>query len=110
MQGRTRVFVSGPYSHGDVETNVRTAIQAADTLLEAGFLPFLPHLSHYWEQVSQKPYETWMEIDFGWLAQCQAVLRLPGHSPGADRECDLAKQLGIPVVTRIEDLRCLPRF
>ena len=31
-------------------------------------------------------YETWMEYDLAWLGACEALLRLPGHSPGADRE------------------------
>jgi len=32
------------------------------------------------------------------------VLRLPGPSSGADKEVDLARRLGIPVFTEIDEL------
>jgi hypothetical protein len=42
-------------------------------------------------------YEAWMAYDFEWLSTCAAVLRLPGDSPGADREVDAALNAGKPV-------------
>ena len=36
--------------------------------------------------------------DFEQVARCDLVVRLPGGSSGADRECALAHRLGIPVV------------
>ena len=39
------------------------------------------------------------------LKVCNVVLRLKGKSKGADEEVKLAKQLGIPVVTTIEELK-----
>jgi hypothetical protein len=38
------------------------------------------------------------------LAHCDAVLRLPGESRGADQDVAIARQLGIPVYLRIEDI------
>jgi hypothetical protein len=36
---------------------------------------------------------------------CDAILRLPGESAGADEEVKLAKELGKPVFYSIVDLR-----
>ena len=89
------VYVAGPMSVGDVEQNVRLGIDAASALLSSGFYPFVPHLSYYWESVSSFPYETWLGLDFGWLKKCDAIIRLPGMSEGADREMIEAKRLGL---------------
>jgi hypothetical protein len=39
-----------------------------------------------------------------WVSVADAVLRLPGTSPGADREVALALSLGIPVYYDIEEM------
>jgi hypothetical protein len=100
-----RVYVAGPYTRGDVAVNVRKAIDAADELLGLGYAPFLPHLSHFWHLCHQRPWEDWMRLDLAWLPKCDAVLRLPGESAGADREVDAAHVLGIPCFTEIAALR-----
>lgn len=94
---RAKVYVAGPYTRGDVATNVRKAIEAASSLVDRGFAPFVPHLTHFWHILSPRPYEFWLDLDFEYLRCCDAVLRLPGESSGADREVELAKSLGIPV-------------
>jgi hypothetical protein len=38
------------------------------------------------------------------LAHCDAVLRLPGASPGADQDVAIAERRGLPVYRRIEDI------
>ena len=38
------------------------------------------------------------------LAHCDAVLRLPGESTGADQDVAIARRLGIPVYVRVEDI------
>jgi hypothetical protein len=79
-----RVYITGPYSKGDVVINVRNAIRIADLLLAIGHHPFVPHLTHLWYLISPKPYEDWLAIDLVWLRQCECVLRIPGESSGAD--------------------------
>jgi len=98
------VYVAGPYSHGDVAVNVREAIQAADRLLIYGFYPYVPHLTHFWHLVFPRPYQEWLELDKVWLKKCDAVLLLPGKSPGAEKEVDLAKEYNIPVFESIGEL------
>jgi hypothetical protein len=97
-----KVYIAGPVTHGDQEANVRAALAAADLVLAAGHWPYVPHLSWYWHRVSPKDYEVWMALDEVWLRACDAILRVPGSSPGADREVALAESLGLPLVT-VED-------
>ena len=90
------VYVAGPYT-GNEEANVVRALDAATVLLRAGLFPYVPHLSHFWEDLHPHHYEVWMALDFGWVRRSDAVLRLPGESKGADREVALASSLGLPV-------------
>ncbi len=42
------------------------------------------------------------------LDRCDAVLRIPGESRGADLECDLARTMGKLVFTDVTDLPLVP--
>ena len=92
------VFVSGPYSQGDVAQNVRNAVLAADRIRAAGHLPIVPHLNHLWHLISPHEYDYWIQMDLELLELCDVMVRLPGESPGADGEERAARELGIPVV------------
>lgn len=98
-----RVYVAGPYTQGDVAANVRNAILAGDALLEAGHAPYIPHLSHFQHLLCPREYEVWMRLDFVWLRACEALVRLPGTSAGADREVAEARRLGLPVFFSMEE-------
>lgn len=99
---RQRVYVSGPYS-SDPEHNTHLAIEAGQTLLEFGYAPMVPHLNHYWDEyrderkLPRNEEDAWLALDLAWVAQADAVIRLPGESQGADRETNLAYEWGIPV-------------
>jgi hypothetical protein len=98
-----RVYIAGPYSKGDVMLNIREAIFAADWVIAAGNIPFLPHLTGFWHVISPKPYEKWLELDMAWLRQCDCVIRLPGESSGADGEVAEAKALGLPIFASVPE-------
>ena len=98
-----RVYVAGPYSGGDPATNTRKAIDAADALLKRGYAPYIPHLNHFWHFVHPHSYETWIDLDLAYLKRCEAVLRLPGESPGADLEVSTAQGRGMFVGYSMED-------
>lgn len=100
-----RVYVAGPYTKGDVAVNVREAILAGDALLKAGYLPYIPHLTHFWHLVAPGPYEQWTKMDMAWVGVCDAVLRIPGESSGADEEVRYALERGMPVFYRVSDVR-----
>ena len=92
-----RVYVAGPYSSGDTATNVQNAIEAGDQLLKAGIAPYIPHLNHYWHELYPHDWGEWLALDKEWLLLCDAVVRLFGESKGADRECEWAREAGIPI-------------
>jgi hypothetical protein len=97
MMQPVRVYIAGPYTHGDTADHVRAAIVAGMDLVQAGHVPFIPHLYHFAHMISPMSYEHWMLLDLRWLETCHVVLRLPGHSPGADREVEFAKTRGMPI-------------
>jgi hypothetical protein len=97
-----RVYVAGPYSEGDVAHNVRKAYEAAHQLADHGFAPFVPHHTHLWQMIFPRPYEEWLRLDLAFLSCCDALLRLPGRSSGADGEVEAARKLGIAVFEDIE--------
>ena len=97
-----RIYVAGPISKGDRESNYATAIDAADRLLVAGWNPYVPHLCLWWHERYPHTHAEWMAHDFVWVAACDALVRLPGESDGADQEVALACRLGIPVYNGIE--------
>ena len=66
-------------------------------LWQRGFVPFVPHLTVFYNLQSFHTYEEWMEYDFTWLDVCDALFRMPDRSPGADREVEKAKEWGKPV-------------
>ena len=102
--GGRRVYVSGPITLGDLEENVNRAIDAADQLLRAGFHPFVPHLDAHWHARYPHEHHEWLALDMAWLPVCDALIRLPGPSAGADIEVQFAAEHGIPVYSSVEDL------
>lgn len=99
-----KIYIAGPYSSGSlahVRANVHVAIDAGIEVIARGHQPFIPHLTYYVDAQAQDRgvdfgYECWMELDFAWLACCDALLFL-GHSPGADRELAWAETHGLRV-------------
>lgn len=92
-----RIYIAGPYTAGQQAERVREAVLAGLEVLRSGHVPFIPHLYHFAHFLCPHPYETWMTLDLAWLAACDGLVRLPGESPGADREVERAKSLGMPV-------------
>lgn len=91
------VYVAGPLSKPSELDNIRAAVVWGDRVLDAGFVPLIPHLDALWHLISSRPYETWLAWCLAWVERCDAVLRIPGASAGADREVAHARDVGIPV-------------
>ena len=83
--------------------NVRRAIETADIVLLMTDVPFIPHLTHFWEIMSHHDYEEWLSYDKQWLLACDGLLRLSGDSPGADREEAWATNAGLKVWHGIDE-------
>lgn len=99
-----KIYIAGPYSKGDVARNVRLAISEADYVARLGHVPFIPHLTHFWHFLFPHEYEFWLEQDIEWLRVCDALLRLDGESPGADKEVAEAKRLGLEIYYSVFDI------
>ncbi len=122
--GRTRVYIAGPISKGDLVHNLNQATAAFVALAKAGFAPFCPHWSAYCKRATsrreawgvevtcqatvegndQMTHADWMGVDLPWVEVSDALLRLPGESTGADMEVHHARAHGVPVFHSIEDL------
>jgi len=111
---RLRVFVSGPISTVDparpepaydqIVDHIRVAVAVSATLLELGFAPYVPHMTHFFNLMAPQPYESWIELDRAYLDVCDCILRMPGKSAGGDREVAYAQGRGIPVFTSIDEV------
>lgn len=109
--GLLKVYIAGPLSKGNPFVNVRAAVDCWWRLMATGKLaPFCPHLSALLEMVGPSEgrrdlkHEAWIEYDLHWLECCDAVLRLPGPSEGADKEVIYARGAGIPVYTDEDEM------
>lgn len=112
------VLVAGPYRSGTgddpdlLAANLARLEAAAWPIFEAGHLPMigewvaLPVLRGAGGRSVADPvaerimYPTAHRL----LQHCDAVLRLPGASAGADQDVAIARRRGIPVYTRVEDV------
>lgn len=99
-----KVFIAGPYTLGDIGVNVKNHMITFDALCNYGFAPFNPLLFHFQHIMHPRSYNDWTKIDNEYLLICDAVLRLPGKSLGADNEVKLAHTANIPVFYTIEKL------
>jgi hypothetical protein len=99
-----RIYIAGPYSDGDPLDNVQVAIATADTLAMLGLDVHVPHLSHFWHEYFPHDWSFWMELCLAALDRCDALLRLPGDSYGADIEVRHARGRGLPVFFMPDDL------
>ena len=93
----------GPLSKGDWMTNLRKIIDMAEDVRKVGHTPFLPHLTMFWHLVHPHDYEYWMSWDEEWLRVCDAAIRLPGESPGSEREITVCKSIQIPIFISVKE-------
>ena len=118
---RVIVYISGPLSTGDLAKNIAASCEVYRELVRRGYAAICPHLSAFADfdrnsysifgpvvvgkvEPAGIPYERWINCCLGLIPAVDVVLRLPGESNGSDRETELAKQHGIPVVGSIDEL------
>ena len=102
---RKLVYIASPYTRGDTGANVGRQVWAAHALMDMGYVPIAPLLNHFLHIARPRAETEWLEADFAILLRCDAVLRLPGESAGADRETALAEKKGIPVVFGVAEFK-----
>lgn len=92
------VYLAAPYTKGDPVSNTHEVCRQASRLVDTGLLvPVIPHLNLLWHAIEPRPVDFWYAYDLALLERCDAMLRLPGESPGADAEEDHASVSSIPV-------------
>lgn len=96
---RPKIYVAGPMTgSGCPYANVGEAFRLATALWNAGWCPVVPHSSSIWAMVGAPFHKAeWLEYDFQLLADCAAVARISGHSPGAEAEEAFAADRSIPI-------------
>jgi hypothetical protein len=112
------ILIAGPYKSGTngdpaaMAANLRTLEQAAWPIFQRGHVPMigewvaLPVLASMGADGPTDPraeevlYPTAERL----LEHCDAVLRLPGESRGADNDVAIARRRGLPVYTHIDEI------
>lgn len=99
------VYIAGPLGKPEAwEVNIARAVAAGNAVADAGHSPIVPHLFVSLDRERPRTHAEWMKIDLAIVRKCDAVLRIPGDSPGADEEVRVAIAAKIPVVYEIADL------
>jgi hypothetical protein len=106
----TRIYIASPYGdHNSLavrDANVAIADSIARQLALLGHEAITPlRLTHGWGDDARLDAAHWWAVDESLLSHwAQALLRLPGDSPGADYEEAIARSLGLPVYYEIESV------
>ncbi len=112
------ILIAGPYRGGTnddpvlIQKNLENLEAMALPIFRKGHVPLigewvaLPLMKAAgYQKIGD---EIWDEIQYPvahrLLAKCDAVLRIPGESKGADQDVRIAKEKGIPVFYDISDI------
>ena len=97
------VYVAAPYNSNPVH-NSSLAMDYANWLVDYGFTPIIPHVHMLWNIHTPRAEEFWYKYTLDLMRICDAVVRFPGESMGADEEVRVAKEIGIPVFLSLNEL------
>lgn len=103
------IYVAGPYTNPDPVENTAKAIDAAEHLITKGWVPHIPHLNLLWELRSHHEPAFWYAYDFEILERCNAIVRLPGASQGADVEVEFAADRNLVVYVGLDEVPDISR-
>ncbi|KSV73869.1 MULTISPECIES: hypothetical protein [Ensifer] len=112
------ILIAGPYRSGTgdepakMAANLKRLEEPSYALFKAGHVPVIGEwvALPVWHaaggaRIGDDLYEEIFHPVAGrLLALCEAVLRLPGDSKGADNDVRIARERGIPVYYRLEDV------
>lgn len=112
------ILIAGPYASGTggdpalMRRNLDRLEEAAWPLFAAGHIPMigewvaLPVLTSAGATGASDPLadKVMYPVAHRLLQRCDAVLRLPGESRGADQDVAIARERGIPVYTALAEV------
>lgn len=115
---RMMILIAGPYRSGTgddpqkMAANLRRLEEASYPIFQAGHVPMIGEwvALPIWQtaggqSVGDALYDEILHPTAGRLIErCDAILRLPGDSKGADNDVKLAHERGIPVYYDIADV------
>jgi hypothetical protein len=118
MQKSMMILIAGPYRSGTgddpqkMAANLARLEEASWPVFQKGHVPMIGEWAALpvWHaaggcKVGDALYEQILHPTAHRLLQhCDAVLRLPGDSKGADNDVRIAKERGIPVYTHIDEV------
>lgn len=109
------ILIAGPYRSGTdgdparIATNLERLEEASAPIFHLGHVPMigewvaLPVLRTL-AQADAADGDVMYETAHRLLQHCDAVLRLPGASAGADKDVEIARERGLPVYFAIEEI------
>jgi hypothetical protein len=115
MQKPLLILIAGPYrsgTHGDpsaIAQNLRRLEEAAAPIYRRGHVPVigewaaLPTLRGLSQAEADAEDVMYITAD-RLLQHCDAVLRLPGESVGADTDVRIARERGLPVYSTVDEI------
>jgi len=112
------ILIAGPYRSGTgddpvkMTENLKRLEAPSHALFKAGHVPMIGEwvALPVWNAAGGKAVgdalyeEIFHPVAHRLLALCEGVLRLPGDSKGADNDVRIARERGIPVWYRLEDV------
>lgn len=110
------IYIAAPYtptpnSDETEESNAKSAMEIAYQVYRKGHIPFIPHLSHWWDiylkqNNSLVDYDDHIRIDLAILERCDAILITRGAttSNGVKIEKEFAETNGILIYWSVDDI------
>jgi hypothetical protein len=106
------IMVSGPYSAGEADAALRSERlsamnEAALAVFRLGHIPIIGvNMALPVIQCEASAYaEVMMPLSLALAERCDAVLRLPGESDGADQEVDVIRAKGGRVFQSLDEIQ-----
>lgn len=99
-----RIYLAAPYGDHNpddvIAENVARADAMARELVLQGHVVFCPiKMTWGWQKDTRLRPEHWWRIDMDMLEHwAEAIYRMPGVSPGCEREVKRAKELGLVIL------------
>jgi len=113
MKDRACIYVAGPLSAPTLVeglNNIGRMLEVARDIEIFGHAPFFPA----WDVLlafanpGEFDYEDFFESNAAWLRKADAIF-VAAHSPGVDREIEIALKTRILVLDKLEDIATLER-
>lgn len=110
MKIKHRVVILGPVSstlrdeESEQFANVRRMCIVASQIAEMGATPVVPALCSFWNMLTPRPREFWIDHSKQEILRSDVAFRMTGLSVGADAEVVFCREHGIPVCFRAPEL------